>query len=125
VERRAEGVALLDQYGGWSDVGLPEAGTRGHATLLLAEWLADQLRARATADLIVPFEAIVAHLTNLARKHARHWRKNADTPDGVQQIANESIDILESLGLLDVMRNGIRPKPAIGRYRLEPLVEYE
>ena len=37
----------------------------------------------------------------------------------MQQIADESIDILESLGLLDVTRGGVRPRPAIGRYRLE------
>ena len=119
VERRAEGVALLDLHGGWSDVGLPEAGTRGHATLLVAEWLAKQLRDRTTGDLLVPREAVIAHLTALAGQYARYWRKNADTPEGIQQIADEAIDILESLGLLDVTRGGIRPRPAIGRFRLE------
>jgi uncharacterized protein (TIGR02678 family) len=119
VERRAEGVALLDLHGGWSDVGLPEAGTRGHVTLLVAEWLAGQLRERTTPDPVIPREVVVQHLTGLARDYGQHWRKNADTPEGIQQIAAEALDVLESLGLLDSVRGGVRPRPAIGRYRLE------
>lgn len=119
VERRAEGVALLDLEGGWSDVGLPEAGTRGHATLLLSEWLATELRRRTTPDVIVAYDAVINHLSRLAEDHAKHWRKNADTPDGIRQVAGEAIDVLTSLGLVEVTRTGIRPRPAIGRFRLE------
>jgi uncharacterized protein (TIGR02678 family) len=123
IERRLEGVALLDLEGGWSDIGLPEAGTRGHATFLMAEWLAGQLRNKTTGDMIVPYQSIVDYVASLAAEHAQHWRKNAESADGVQQIADESIDILESLGLLDVTRGGVRPRPAIARYRLEVPVE--
>lgn len=125
AERRAEGVALLDPDGGWSDVGLPEAGTRGHATLLLAEWLAGRLRQRTTPDLIVSFEAVTEYVAALAGEHAAHWRKNADTPDGVRQIAGEAVDVLQSLGLLEVTRGGVRPRPAIGRFRMEGSGERE
>ena len=49
--------------------------------------------------------------------------RTALTDAGLSEIADEVIDILESLGLLDVTRGGVRPKPAIGRYRLEPAIE--
>jgi uncharacterized protein (TIGR02678 family) len=119
VERRAEGVALLDVNGGWTDVAMPEAGTRGHATLLIAEWLASQLRDRTTGDVVVPQRRVLEHLARLAETYSPYWRKHADTPEGIRQIADEAIDVLESLGLLDVTRAGVRPRPAIGRFRLE------
>ena len=40
-EVRAEGIALLDPSGETvTDLGMPEEGTDGHATLLVAEYLA-------------------------------------------------------------------------------------
>jgi len=45
-EVRAEGIALLDPTGDATDLGMPEEGTDGHATLLLAEYLAAALRER-------------------------------------------------------------------------------
>ncbi|MCB9920925.1 MAG: TIGR02678 family protein [Planctomycetaceae bacterium] len=123
IERRAEGVALLDLDGRWSDVGLPEAGTRGHATLLLAEWLANQLRDSTVVELVVPYEAVIDQFRELAQYHAQHWRKDADTAEGIRQIADEAIDVLHSLGLLDVTRTGVKPRPAVARFRLEEPIE--
>src|SRR4051812_14354972 len=43
-EVRAEGIALVDLDGDGTDLGLPEEGTEGHLTLLIATWLGDRLR---------------------------------------------------------------------------------
>jgi uncharacterized protein (TIGR02678 family) len=119
VERRTEGVALLDLEGYWTDIGMPEAGTRGHATLLLAEWLAAQLRERSSPEMIVPREEVVDFLSQRARELTAYWRKNAETPEGVEQIVAEATEVLEALGLVEVTRQGLRPRPAIGRFRVE------
>src|SRR5439155_1522657 len=43
-EVRSEGIAMLDETGEMTDLGLPEEGTEGHLALLLAEHLADNAR---------------------------------------------------------------------------------
>jgi len=40
-EVRAEGIAMVDDRGDMTDLALPEEGTEGHLTLLLAEYLAN------------------------------------------------------------------------------------
>lgn len=118
VERRAEGVALLDSTGDWTDLGLPETGTRGHATLLLAEWFGAQLRNNSEVECRVTREATREVVGTLASKHKSRWRKHADTPEGIRQILSDALDMLQSLSLIEVRGNDIIPRPAVARYRL-------
>ncbi len=118
AERRAEGVALLDPAGGWTDVGLPELGTRGHATLLLAEWLANELRDSEQSDCHISIDRVESRLSELASRHKKHWRKGADTEEGVRRLTRDSLEILRSLGLIDLQAGQVIPRPAIGRYRV-------
>jgi uncharacterized protein (TIGR02678 family) len=73
LEVRAEGIALADLEGDCTDAGLPEEGTEGHLTLLVATWLADRLRAGDATPLSL--ESIQAKIANLIRRHTHHWRK--------------------------------------------------
>lgn len=118
VERRAEGVALLDPAGDWTDLGLPEVGTRGHATLLLAEWLADGLRESIDGAHCVSLDVVRQRVQQLANEHESRWRKNASTPEGVNQIMDEAIDVLHSLGLVRLLHDAVQVRPAIARYRV-------
>lgn len=118
VERRAEGVALLDPTGQWTDLGLPESGTRGHATLLLAEWFGTKLRECHEIQCTVSRDEVLAYVEQLARQHKSRWRKNADTDEGIRRILRDSIDILQSLSLIDVKGKTIIPRPAVARYRV-------
>lgn len=118
AERSAEGVALLDPSGGWTDVGLPETGTRGHSTLLAAEWLGQLLRESAEVTCEVSCEAFCQHIAQLAAENARYWRKESDTPEGIRRIAHDALEILAALGLIQWTGDCIRPRPAIARYRL-------
>ncbi len=101
VERCAEGVALLDCTGGWTDIGLPETGTRGHATLLVAEWLGNRLRDNCDPDCQVSLDELIKHVTDLAGQYAKYWREESGTPDGIRRITHDAIDNLNSLGLLE------------------------
>ncbi len=121
AERRAEGVALLDPNGDWTDVGLPETGTRGHATLLLAEWFGDKLRHDDQPKCRIPIEVVSEYVAELAELHKTRWRKHANTPEGTQAILSDSLDILQSLSLIEVVGDILIPRPAIARYRLGEL----
>jgi uncharacterized protein (TIGR02678 family) len=125
VERRAEGVALLDATGDWTDLGLPETGTRGHATLLLAEWFGDKLRANQEFDCRIPLQSVHEFVEALSVEHKSRWRKDADTPEGVRQVLNDSLDILTSLALIEVGGDHAVPRPAVARYRIGDFAELE
>jgi uncharacterized protein (TIGR02678 family) len=121
AERRAEGIALLDKTGEWTDLGLPEMGTRGHATLLLAEWLANGMRESAEANYNVSTEEVRQHVADLAAEHESRWRKDSNTTEGIRLIAEETVEILHALSLVQVAGERIFPRHAIARYRLDPV----
>lgn len=49
-ETRREGIALVDPDGVLTDQGMPDEGTEGHATLLVAEFLAAEARRQLTRN---------------------------------------------------------------------------
>jgi len=116
AEIRQEGIALLDADGDLSDFRLPEQGTRGHAVLLVAEWLADR-RCDGSSGT-VSIDELRDYLAELAVEHESHWRKNVSGEDGVQMLTDDVVRVLESLRLVLVRGHRIQPLPAIARYRL-------
>lgn len=121
IERRAEGVALLTPTAAWTDLGLPESGTRGHATLLLAEWFGSRLRDCTEIECRIDHDEVFRYVEELAEEHQSRWRKNAGTKEGIRQIYRDAVDILQSLSLLDVRSGCVIPRPAVARYRLAEL----
>jgi uncharacterized protein (TIGR02678 family) len=111
-EVRAEGVAMLDPHGDASDIGMPEEGTDGHATLLLAEHFA------AIAGP-VPVEALEARMAELVVEHGRHWRKPAREPGAHAGLCAHALDTLEALGLIARDDGGVTPRPALARYAVD------
>lgn len=121
VERRAEGVALLAPIATWTDLGLPESGTRGHATLLLAEWFGSRLRDSTDVECRIHHDEVLRYVQAIAEEHQSRWRKSAGTEEGVRQIYRDAVDILRSLSLIDVRSDYVIPRPAVARYRLAAL----
>lgn len=121
VERRAEGVALLTPAAAWTDLGLPESGTRGHATLLLAEWFGSRLRDDTEIECRIHHDDVFRYVQELVEEHQSRWRKNAGTKEGIRQIYQDAVDILQSLSLIDVRSDYVIPRPAVARYRLGEL----
>jgi uncharacterized protein (TIGR02678 family) len=120
-EIRAEGIAMLDVRGDMTDVDLPEEGTDGHLTLLLAQYLADRLRRDSAA--VVGFNALCAHTAMLIAEHRRHWRKDVGEPGANRLLTERTIERLVAMRLIRRLPDGVQPLPAVARYALadEPI----
>jgi len=116
AEVRLEGIALTDLDGDCTDSGLPEEGTEGHLTLLLATWLADRLRTGDESP--VSIEAIRQQTARFIRQHRHHWRKEVSERGAEVPFAAEVLSRLIGLGLVERIGDGARPRPALGRFAL-------
>ena len=122
AEVRAEGIALADPDGDCTDIGLPEDGTEGHLTLLLATWLAEKLReARSSPAPLITAEAVRQQTARLIRKHRHHWRKEVTQKGAQIWLTQLALGRLAGLALIErEVSGGVVPLPAIGRYALRP-----
>lgn len=119
AEVRAEGIAMVDPDDDLSDVRMPETGTDGHATLLVAEHLA----ARIEDPEPVAEEELRRLLHRLAREHRAYWRRDATQPGAEDGLLAGALERLEALRLVRREAGGVRPLPALGRYVLaEPTI---
>jgi uncharacterized protein (TIGR02678 family) len=122
AEVRAEGIALLDPSGDATDARMPEEGTDGHATLLVAEYLAERLKQRGPQP--VPVAELRARMGAWAHEHRSHWRKGASEPSAELELCALAIHRLAGLGLIDIQLCGAQalPLPAIARFHYQPAV---
>ena len=117
AEVRAEGVLLADLDGDATDLALPEEGTEGHLTLLLATQLADRLRAEATFTTTV--DELVRRTRVLIRDHQSHWRKEITQPGADRVFTTRVLIRLAGLALVRIGPGGVvQPLPALGRYAM-------
>jgi uncharacterized protein (TIGR02678 family) len=125
AEIRAEGLAMVDVSGRFAgeltDVRMPDEGTDGHATLLLAEHLA--AAARISPGQPVGVSALEDHMRALAVEHRAHWRKGVAEPDAAAVLCQAALYRLEALALIRRTADGVVARPALARYALaEPTV---
>lgn len=116
AEIRKEGIALTDLQGDLTDFALPEEGTDGHLTLLLATWLADRLRRRSDCELSL--DQVIDRTARFIREHEKHWRKDVSEPGAEKILTEKVLERLSGLNLIRRTSHGIKPRPAIGRYAL-------
>lgn len=109
-EARAEGIALVDPDATLTDVWMPEEGTEGHLTLLVASWLGGRGAVTRTA--------VAAHVRALTETHRAHWRKDVHLPGADEAFAELAIHRLQALGLVRADRDTIHGLPALARYRI-------
>lgn len=118
AEVRAEGLALADLDGDCTDSGLPEEGTEGHLTLLLATWLADRLRNGDAGPVSV--DALRQQTARFIRRHHHHWRKEVRERGAEVWLTALVIARLAGLALVTSDAEGVRPRAALGRFALRP-----
>jgi uncharacterized protein (TIGR02678 family) len=115
-EMRAEGIAMVDPDDALTDVRMPEAGTDGHVTLLIATKLATEGRAPSLPEL-------TRFVQIQAKAHASYWRKTAAEPAAAADLADQAVAKLEALNL--VLRiadehgiDRIHPRSALMRFAM-------
>ena len=115
AEQRAEGLALADESGELTDVSMPAEGTEAHATLLVAEHLAQRLRPpQATA--VTTGDAVEAFLRSAVEQFGRYWRKSAREPGAEKELAEIALDKLHRLQLVARLDDRVHALPAIARF---------
>jgi uncharacterized protein (TIGR02678 family) len=127
AEVRREGVALIDDSGRVSDVAFPSHGTVAHAALLLSERLAERARRAGAgegdppaAPPVVPWMELHAAAEELLARFGRYWSKAyRDDPGGPDRLLSDALDRLEELALIIRHPEGVEPRPAIARYRVD------
>jgi len=145
AEIRAEGIAMVDPDDDLTDVRMPDTGTDGHVTLLLAEYLAGRLGEGAVAELgdgtvaargvgAVVAEPGVGATTNgqrpveeerlrrfvrsLAEQYKSYWRRAAQEPGAEALLVETALERLTALRLVRRGPIGVTPLPALARYAL-------
>lgn len=122
AEIRAEGIAMVDPNDDLTDVRMPDMGTDGHVTLLLAEHLAGRADASRRTDgggaAPVPEEELHRLVRRLAREHRAYWRRDAGDPGAEVALTDGALERLEALQLVCREPGGVRPLPALARYAL-------
>ena len=115
-EVRREGIAMIDPEELLTDVKMPEEGTDGHATLLIAEHLANRIREGITDPIRI--SALETHAESLVREHQHHWRKDVGEPGAAGVLLQEALYRMEMLRLIELDRKAqtVTPLPAIGRF---------
>lgn len=114
AEIRREGIAMADEGGELTDIGIPEEGTDGHLLLLLADFLAGHARGRPGVP--VGWPEIEHHTKDLIARFSRYWRRDASDPGAEIRYTTLAVERLIALGLAKKMADGILPLPAVGRY---------
>ncbi|GAA3377921.1 hypothetical protein GCM10020367_55490 [Streptomyces sannanensis] len=118
AEVRAEGIAMVDPLDDLTDVRMPEQGTHGHITLLLAEYL-------AAVRGPVPLGDLERRVRELAEEHGGFWSRTAREPGAEPQLVEQAVTKLAALGLVGRTPDGITPRPALARYAVGETVVVE
>lgn len=107
---------MVDPEDDLTDVRMPEQGTHGHITLLLAEYLA-----RAAGP--VTTHQLTQRVRELALVHGTFWSKAAREPGTEAGLVEQAVARLAALGLVSRTADGAEPRPALARYAVgEPVV---
>ncbi|MER6067397.1 TIGR02678 family protein [Streptomyces sp. NPDC001817] len=117
-EVRAEGIAMVDAHDDLTDVRMPEQGTHGHVTLLLAEHL-------AAADGEVSRTELELRVRELVAVHGAFWSKSAKQPGAEGELVEQALARLSALGLVKRTPAGAAPLPALARYAVGETVVVE
>ncbi|WP_407288169.1 TIGR02678 family protein [Streptomyces sp. BP-8] len=118
AETRAEGITMVDPQDDLTDVRMPEQGTHGHVTLLLAQHLAQ-------ADGPVTPAELALLVRELAAEHGNFWSKTAREPGAEPALVEQALAKLEALGLAERTARGVVPRPALARYAVgDALVQH-
>lgn len=121
AEIRAEGIAMLDDRGDVTDLEMPKDGTEGHFTLLIAEFLALEIRRQGSVR--IGTGRLHEHASQLIGEHSQHWRRSVLQPGAEESLVASALERLEGLRLIRRDGEFVIPRPAIARYGIGDICE--
>jgi uncharacterized protein (TIGR02678 family) len=107
AEIRREGIAMVDDAGGLTDVNLPEETKDGHIALMLVRWFAES--ARTYPGTAIPVSAIEEYVRRKA-------------PESETWLTQDAFLRLRGLRLIQSTDAGVVPLPACARYAADAVV---
>jgi len=113
AEVRAEGIAMVDDTGELTDLGLPEDDTYGQLTLLLLQWFADGLRNGTAA---IPISVVEQYVRELIESHRSEWHQEVCEAGAEMRLTEDAISRLRALRLIESTTSSVVPLAACGRY---------
>jgi uncharacterized protein (TIGR02678 family) len=117
AEVRAEGIAMVDTSDDLTDVRMPDSGTDGHVTLLLAEFLA------ARNGEPVSEAELHVRVRSFADQHRTYWRRTTQEPGAEAELTALALTRLEALRLIRREGDSVVGRPALARYAVtEPVI---
>lgn len=121
-EQRAEGLAMVDEDGGLTDLAMPAEGTDAHVTLLVAELLSSTHRQQMfsqppSADRY-SLSLIAAHLGEVRDTFGKYWRRSAREAGSEGELAETAVTRLQMLRLVRRDGDWVIPLPALARFAL-------
>lgn len=114
-EIRREGIAMVDLEDDLTDLRMPERGTDGHVTLLIAERLA------TSGDASV--DGLRAYLRELTPQFSGFWRGDAQEPGAETGLVETALATLAALDLIVRDGDGVLVRPALARFSVaDPII---
>ena len=110
TEYRSEGIAMIDLDDQLTDLRMPENGTDGHVTLIIAEYLA----ARPGDE--VSFDELHAHIREVTPQFSTYWRNGSTDADAEIGLVDQAVSRLVDLKLAERLLDAIRARPALARF---------
>jgi uncharacterized protein (TIGR02678 family) len=117
AEIRSEGIAMVDLDDDLTDLRMPEKGTDGHVTLLLAEFLA------GSADDKLLVEDLEEHVRMIRPQYVGFWRASAREPGSEVALTENALSRLAAMRLIERADGVVRVRPALARFAIaEPTI---
>jgi uncharacterized protein (TIGR02678 family) len=114
-EIRREGIAMVDLEDDLTDLRMPEKGTDGHVTLLIAERLA--LAGDASVD------ELRAHVREITPQFSGYWRGDAQEPGAEAALVETALTTLAALDLIVRDGDAVHARPALARFSVaDPII---
>lgn len=114
-EIRREGIAMVDLEDDLTDLRMPEKGTAGHVTLLIAERLAAQ------GDTTV--SELQAYLVEITPQFTGFWRGDAQQRGAEAGLVATALNTLAALDLIVRDDENVRVRPALARFTVaDPII---
>lgn len=116
-EIRQEGIAMVDLDDDLTDLRMPDRGTDGHVTLLVAEHMASSEAEEHSID------SLRSMIRAVTPEYISFWRASAAEPGADAALVDIAIVRLVALHVAERTQNGVRALPALARFAVnEPII---